>query len=216
MPINFANGVYCFPFGQMFKELYNISYSHQYHKYLDDWKSLLMSFEEKSKNEYIQATQRMCKYNESNLPYEYFQYSQNFPRFLAQYHYHFDIEQIRKHIDFSNYQTEFSKKFAKSIVYNKISIHDHVNLKDEPIILTPFFSPDLQYILIDGNLRLSHLSKHPFKKIKYCIFYPVKKESFLLSIDWGMYWFSNEISQLVNGSNIDGNVQKSIIYSNSF
>ena len=37
-----------------------------------------------------------------------------------------------------------------------------------------------------------------------------KKESFLLSIDWGMYWFSNEISQLVNGSNIDGNVQKSI------
>lgn len=216
MPINFTSGVYYFPFEQMFEKLYNISYSYQYHKYLEDWESLLMSFEEKSKNEYIQVTQRMCKYNKSNLPYEYFQYSQVFPQFSVQYHYHFDIEQIRKHIDFNNYQTAFSKKFAKRIVYNKIKTNGNVNLKDEPIILVPFFAPDLQYVLIDGNLRLSQLSRCPFKKIKYCIFYPLKKDAFLLSIDWGMYWFSNEISMLVNGSNIDEDIQKSIIYSDFF
>lgn len=216
MPVDFKRGFYHFPFEQLFDDLSLVSSDCNYCKYLSDWYSLLMAFEEKSKNEYLQKIREMNEYSKRKQRYEYFQYIQDFPSLASKYHYHFDIEQIRNTINFNDSRSAFSKRIAKNVSYNYFDKVDKNNLKNEPIILVPFFSPDLQYVVIDGNSRLSYYSRSHFARIKYCVLSPIEKRNFLLSIDWGMYWFSNEISTFLNSSNVSSQVMNSILYSSFF
>ncbi len=209
---------YNFPLLNLIDSCRDFSKLHEYQQYLSDWKNVFSHFSKLINKEKESFIIRSRKYNhEVFKQYEFYQFNQNFCNLNSNYLYHFDICTIINKLNLKSCFEIPIKRFELDIKYEKLSI-DKFNLNTKkPVILVPFILPDYNYIVIDGNKRLNFYYKENFNMVNSIIFNPVDTYDFLLSIDWAVYWFTNEINYLFSELNHDfiNKIKNSIIYQKS-
>lgn len=197
---------YDFPYIDLIDSCKTIFINSQYIRYLEDWKYMFNkcnSLIDYELRQFISICETL------NDKYEYYPFEQLFSNLSANYIYHFNIREILKKVNFNLYKVVPIKEFGSNIQYSEMNVPNSFNNK--PILMVPFILPDYNYLVIDGNRRLNFNIYNNLPYIKSIIYNPFNKSDFIFSIDWCMYWFSQEINSL-DAMNLICQINNSILY----
>lgn len=218
MPIDINEGkLYNFNFGELIKAPASLCDTAEFLDYLNKWKIILEYYDQKAYTEYNSLVDQCSILN--YCP-EYFQYTQQYVEHYPPYIFHFNVDRIIKRIHESRLRSKLisvNKLLALASFDTTITISD-LKIKRDPIVLCKLYTPQYQYIVIDGNTRLNFylMRKKIFTK---CIIYEIKdKSDFLLSVDWAMYCFIMEVTNFIqdydNDHKMHEKIKNSIIFQN--
>ena len=187
MPYNFnTKQNYEFDFLKCTHSLTINQYLNKYPDYINNWNKIFISLDRK---DYIKNTK------DNFFQYEYIISD-------TPYYIHFNISSIFKNINYLKTKIEqvdinsFGMEPGK-ILYSQTKYLDYHKTSLEPIIIVPLPAPYSDYVVIDGNHRIS--AKRNIKcNISSLFTIPDKSFCFLQEIDRAIYLFSNEVFSFSN------------------
>lgn len=184
----YSKNSYSFPFELFFNQFEPLSISYpKAYNYINRWREIFIKLETKTLKEY-QYFNSIQKGN--TKPYEYFQYSLDFPQFSSKFIFHFDIEKIKNNAKSIRKKHMFTKKISNSVCYDKTAT-DKFSLNT--IIVCPFYHHSSNLLVIDGNHSLLSAIKYKIPFVRYIYYFPHSSD-FVFSIEWAMYLFINEFA----------------------
>lgn len=197
MPVDVFKGEYYkFDFDKLIEMPKDKYKSDRFNKYLNDWYSLLHRLDNISINEYnlfVYTFNRKCY-----CP-EYYQFTQMYMEEHNPYIFNFFIEYILSNIKTLGLRKRYIgvKKLSKISSLDETIVLDGRTVKPDPIVICPFFLPNAKFVILDGNTRMNYYLKNNKIFISYIIYNITSKNDFLLSVDWAMYSFINEINAFI-------------------
>lgn len=199
-------------FLKLFFEIYReYSDTEEYQLYLSKWEYILSLLRKSIKSDYKQYNKLIIQ--------EIYQYEFPFKlNFAEKYTFFFNIDNILKKVDFSDYKIFDVEELKNNAVTKKIDIIDD-KVKSDPIILINFNKINPTNVVIDGNTRLSYHIDKGYSTIKAITYEANNRDDFILSFDWAFFCFFSEMTGLLKLRNSDKflpELKKSFIYSENF
>lgn len=197
-----------FDFNKMFSDLLTHPVFSKHKDYVYQWKKIILSLSKKTVKK---------------LPKEYFEYAYNING--QNFIFHFDIEYINLVINRTNlkHHNINIKNFGENdqmILYTKESYKKYHLESKEPIIICPLVHVKSDYIVVDGNHRVTAKIDSNMLFIETYVFYPITSDCFNSDLEYAVYLLCNEIlyvSQCIsNGEKYDEVVERSNINTFSY
>lgn len=214
MPYDFYhNRKYSFNFALSCEPLAHDEYFKNQKEYLRRWVYIFQILEQ------IDDMQRADAFKQSVIG-EYYQFKLHFDN--QDYILHFNVEQIKNDIVVNplRFPTQIvsTKYFGTSgsdakIIYTK---EVTVSNKKGPIIICPLIIGNSEFVVIDGNHRISKNIRDKEKSTELIAYNPNSHKCFLSLVDWAMFLFKAEIYTICvdynDGKNFDSLIAQSHAY----
>lgn len=115
------------------------------------------------------------------------------------FYFGFNVNKILSEVHTFNVQKKPIEDFLCYVNYRKTPINQE-ELKVGPLVIIKNPCSLNQYVLIDGNHRLSSYIANNRKNVQFCIVDKVYPEYFFFSFDWLMYVFQLDLQMIINNS----------------
>ncbi len=170
------------------------------HSYLSNWFEIISKAEMNNDLKELECLNTTFEYE---LPVA----NQNF-------YFHFNVERISKEIMKHPFKYPPFKIKTSCFSDNAIVSYTHIDYNNKhikskkPIIIIPMLQDNAEYLVIDGNHRVSAKLDNNIKKIRCIVYTPSHIYDFHFKIDFVMWMFINEInnfSDLIHEYNVEMN-----------
>ena len=199
-----------------FNSFYNSVISHptfnNKQSYINKWFNILSK---------VDCINELYNVESLNYPYEFY-----FPIFEQEFYFHFNIEKITKMIKKHPFKYmplyKNIKYFKNNFIAYTYEEYNELHIASiRPIIIVPMMQTNSDFLVIDGNHRVSAKIDNNFKRILCVIYTPNHNYDFYYQIDYIMWLFINEINhyseQVIKyNADIDKLIKKSVINNLSF
>lgn len=204
MAINAYEGkFYSFQFEQFIKYICSLFLEKDIKDYFFGWLKILNELDNISLLEYKRHMKIRSEYKKKNRRYEIFTHEVNLLGSDVPYIFHYDIEQISSRISFKNFKRMKTKELIKCARYDNSELLNKQQLKKSPIIIVPFVDVNRNYLVIDGNKRLTYRVQNHKMLTKFILLNDINNFDFIFSCDWAMYLLYYELDKcLVYKENI--------------
>jgi len=205
MPYDFhKHKKYSFDFIATCQPLLRDEYFKDQVEYVNKWSHVFKTLEQ------LDDTRRTSVINELDKN-EFYQFKINFDNqsFMLQ----FNVETIKNDVlkmpQYYTVQKISTVHFGISGSPAKILYTQEqksTSIKNNPIIICPLNIGDAEFVVIDGNHRISEKIRNNDKVIEVVAYKPETQKCFMSLVDWAMYLFKSEVYQIC----IDHNHGKSL------
>lgn len=220
MPVDVLKGKYYkFDFDKLTTMPKKVYESDRFNKYLKDWNILLHRLDNISLQEYNLFVDT---FNKKFYCPEYYQFTQMYIEGHNPYIFNFFIEYILSNIKTLGLKRRYIsvKKLSKIASLDETITLDGRTVKPDPIVICPFILPNAKFVILDGNTRMNYYLENQKLFTRHIIYNITSKNDFLLSVDWAMYSFVNEINAFIqdckNKDKMELNLISSKIYLPAF
>lgn len=220
MPVDVFKGEYYkFDFDKLTAMPKKVYKSDRFNKYLNDWNTLLCRLDNISPQEYNLFVDT---FNRKSYCPEYYQFTQKYIEGHNPYIFNFFIEYILSNIKRLGLKKRYIgvKKLSKIASLDDTIALDDRTVKTDPIVICPFILPNTKFVIIDGNTRMNYYLENNKLFTSHIVYNITGKNDFLLSVDWAMYNFVNEINAFIqdynNKDRMEANLISSKIYLPAF